>query len=226
MLTYNDHGVILTVDIVSEGSFGQIVIPIATAQDSEPAHKERMCFNAVKAFQASAQTALAACLSERCAIIGIQAEGMVNGNIPYRENYAAADYVLGIRGVGEDVEPSSVGVVIDWYFDPADFDPPTDVPYSGKTHVAHNTIFGITEIDTGGNVITDTLKDLVETFADELLNGNVTYNDTSGGGDNLVWYRVNRAVRGAAHKTLYRAFQRVVKSIVGTVKNRLAPPRR
>jgi len=217
--TVNDAGVILSVDIQSEGSFGQIVIPLAN-QAGEAINKERFCRNAVFAFVNDARDKLLDCMSVNASIIGVGATGMVNGMVPYRENYAV-DAFPGTNEPGEDVEPSSISVIALYYPNMEDYGPIGTF----RLRSGRNYIFGVPETETGGNVITSGMKALVEEFAEAFITG-IVYDDTGEGGENITWNRVVNAVRGAAGQTIYFASSFVVKSIVGSVSRRLRPPKR
>lgn len=211
---------ILSVDIQSEGSFGQLVFPMWQSLGST-ANPNRQCYNLVQAFKAGALANLQACIVELASITGVGATGIVAGTqIPYRENYALDTYPGSRLDPDEDPEPSSVGVIIDWYPDANDVDDGTRIP------VAHNSIFGIAESDTGGNVIVDALRILIDAFAVSFLDGTIFYNDAGGGGDSLTWKRLMSRAKSSGDWAVREAISFIVKTIVGTQSRRLRPPRR
>jgi len=225
---YNEYGMVLTIDyLVDNYAYAQSVIPIAHGGGAA-INKRREAYNAVWALQDNVLGQLRACLPPRTSIIGIGAEPMTNGRIPYRQNFPVDTYPGTRTGAiaTSDPEPSSVGVVVDFFFDPADLPPVTPPAVPARTVVAHNTFPGIWEEDTGGNVITDALYDLFDTFATKLYDGSLTYDDTPDGGDLLVWKRVNKILRGAVHQVVREVATHAVKKIVGSVERRLRPPKR
>jgi hypothetical protein len=225
---YNEYGMVLTVDyMVDNYAYAQSVIPVCHGGGAA-INKRREAYNCLAAFNGTPLNRLRACLPQRTSIIGIGCEPMTNGRIPYRENYAV-DVNQGTRSGAAptaDPEPSSVGVVVDFFFDPADLPPITPPAVPARTVVAHNTFPGIWEEDTGGNVITDALYDLFNDFALSLYDGTMTFDDTGDGGDLLVWKRVNKILRGAVNQVVREVATHAVKKIVGSVERRLRPPKR
>lgn len=216
------HGAILTIDMLCETDYCQVVIPmVCGVSGGSPSNSERMCYNLVQAFKGQLTDFLAQ-LSEKAYVTGIGAEAMLNGYVPYRENYVQTTTYQGTRGGATDVEPSAIGVVVDFYYSAS------DVSVGDRTAVSHNTIPGIPEGDTGGNVIVDALKDLWQAFWDALVETGWAYDDSGDGGDNLIWKRANKAPsdRTDGAQAVRVAVRAVVKRIVGSVRRRLAPPRR
>jgi len=216
------HGCILSIDMLVENDYCQLVIPmIAGVAGGTPSNYDRLSYNCVQAFKAKLTDFLAQ-LSEKAYVIGIGAEAMINGRIPYRENYTGDTTHQGSRGGAVDVEPSSVGVVVDFYCATG------DVATGTRTAVAHNTIPGIPEDDTGGNILTDALVGLWPDFWDDLVTTGWGDDDTAAGGDDLVWKRAMRAPEDRTNLALSvrLVIKAVVKRIVGSVRRRLAPPKR
>lgn len=217
---WNQNGVILSIDMLVENDYCQVVFPLVCGvHGSSASNYSRMCYNAVQAFKGHL-TEFLDLLSEKAFVIGIGAEAMINGRVPYRENYTGDTSHQGTRGAAGDVEPSSIGVVLDYYADPGDIPPGT------RTVVAHNTVPGIAEGDTGGNIISDTLIGLWQAFVDDLITNGWDYTDAGPSGDTLKWERAMSTIRGAIAQAIRVAVVCYVKRIVGSVKGRLAPPRR
>jgi len=219
------RGVVLNVDLQSENAFGQLAIPIA-ATSGDITNKQLSCKNAVMAFlgsdipmAGSPAFKLLSCLSEETSLIGVGATGIDTGMIPYRVNFDQGDYP-GLMSPGVDCEPSAVTVITHFYPDPADLD------VGERLMSGRNYIFGIPEDQTGGNVITGALKTAVEAFANSLIDGALAYDLTPEGGQNLTWKRVVSAARISPNALLRIVSSIVVKTIIGTVKSRLSPPKR
>lgn len=219
MLLKNTDGVALQVELMVEEAYCSIVLPLA-AEEGTILHEERMCYNAVQSFVAGCQTEFLACLSTHTRLLGYRAEAMVNGNIPFSQQYPLGAGPIGTFVGDDDPEPSSIGAIIDWYFDP------DDVAAGSRTVVSHNTIPGIDQAGTDGNYLTSTLITALRTFAGVIFSADFGYDDTANGGDVLRWRRVNKILRGAVDQSVRAAIAYTVKALVGSVEKRLYPPRR
>jgi hypothetical protein len=219
MLLLNTEGVALTVELMVEEAYCAIVIPMAAAEGSV-ANFVRMSENLVNAFVATLQAPLLDCLSSHSRLLGVRAEPMVNGNVPFSIQHPLGTGAVGTFVGDDDPEPSTIGGVIDFYFDPS------DVAGHPRTVVSHNTIPGIDQAATDGNYLKSAVISALRVFGEALIDGTATYDDTGSGGDNLTWRRVNKILRGAANQSVRAAVAVVVKDLVGSVAKRLYPPRR
>ena len=82
----NDAGVIVTIGLVVNADRVACVFPLANDAGLPP---ETLCSDAVVSFNTSCRTSFLAGMSSDAHIAYAQGEGMVDGKIPYREDYAA-----------------------------------------------------------------------------------------------------------------------------------------
>lgn len=219
MLLLNTEGVALTVELMVEEAYCAIVLPMA-ALEGTVSHPNKMCENCVFAWTDAVETDFLSCLSSHSRILGYRAEAMVNGNIPFSVQYPLGTGPVGTYTGDDDPEPASIGAVIDFYFDASDVAP------GSRTVVSHNTVPGIDQAATDGNYLVSGAVTALRAFAAHLIDETMTHDSSGSGGDNLTWRRVNKILRGAANQSVRAAISYVVKQLVGSVENRLYPPRR
>lgn len=171
----NDLGVILTVGLFCNGEAMQIVQPFAT--DSSALTPENVCSDAVASFALAAIDDLMDCLSSGCYCAFVGAEGMVNGTIPYRQNFASSDHP-GTRDAG--TLPTNVSALGIYYA------LPDDLPTGAKMKVAKTFLGGLAQSDVIENTVVSAVVGALQTFLTLCLAGYASSNDTSAN-----WYRVN-----------------------------------
>lgn len=155
----NDNGVILSAGLLVNGDRCVMVMPLLYDGTMDPVTG---CVDAVAGFVSVPMAALIACLSSDAELTYVQAEGMVDGVVPYRTNFEAGS-TPGTLSAG--AMSSQVGALLDFYADPADLGP------GDKMAVARNTIPGIPKAEVAGDTISGVLKLLVEAFGATLQPG-------------------------------------------------------
>lgn len=205
MVVGTDQGVIVSVQLLISGQRAEMVFPMAWFSDDGPG-LANMAQEAVDAFEIEVIPPLLNCISAGAQVVGLSAEPMNNGGIPYRRNYAFGTHE-GNRG--PDVAPQQVAVLAAYYPDPADVSP------GAPTNSGGQFVPGIAEDDLAAEVIDATLKAAVEIFVAGLVEGFAT---SSGG----VLSRSIYAARNGA-RDLRKAIIYTVRDYVGTVRRRLLP---
>lgn len=202
----NSKGVILQVGIVVNNDRTELVIPCAT--DGALSDNNTRCFDAVTGFEANVLPALLAAMSSGAYVSFLQADGMVNGMIPFRTNYAAG-VKPGTRGAAP--VPSSTGGLISFYAEPA------DLGVGARMRTAHNTIPGPDVTDLSGDALVGAYKGVLNSFGLSLQVGFL------GGGPGDTFYRVLAAKHGAGGQPLIRVAFVDVPGYVATYRRRILP---
>jgi len=202
----SDNGVIVTLGLSVNGDRCAIVFPMVT--DIAPTVPEHLCFNAVEAIRDGILDDLLAQLSSSDVFATFcQGEGMDDGKVPFREDYAAADHPGTRSG---DAVPSQVAALMFFYADQEDLDP------GQRIREAKNFIPGITSDVMSGNIIGSGVPAALGDIATTLQAG------VTGGGS--TYYRVLAAPRprGTA-----QAIKRIItgncRGYVVTQRRRLIP---
>lgn len=181
-----------------------MVIPMAWFNDDGPG-LAGMATIAVEEFETNVLGVLVDCLSEDAEVVGISAECMDNGGIPYRKNYVLGTHP-GTRAAG--VVPQQVAALVVYYPDPSDVSPGT------ATNTGGNFVPGIAEGDVNAEIVAGALKTVLELFAAELVTGFVA-------GPGTITRAIFAARNGA--RLLRQAVNYVVRDYVGTIRRRLLP---
>lgn len=205
----SDKGVILTVGMgLSGGNRAALVIPVATP--SSAVIPVLMCRLAVTAFKANALGLLQACFGAEGEVTFLAGEGMDDGNIPYREDYAPGTYV-GTGGGGG--LPVTNGLLLTFY------EEPDDVAPGDRIRTAHNTIPGQSPDDWTDGVPSSAMIANGETFGNTMITGWAF--DPAIGSDK--WYRALAAIRDATGTPLKRIADAQTRGYVGTQRRRQIP---
>lgn len=170
----NDHGAELTVGILSgTGNRMAIVLPMAT--DNTTLTDINRMQDCVVAWQSHGMPQLLACMVATVEVLFIQAEGMVDGIIPYR-----IDFVPGTNpGTNSgQLAPTNVTGLITFYEDPADIAP------GRKMRTARTFVPGVSDSSLTENTIDVGLLASYLTWGTTMQNG---YNVITGSGK---WYRM------------------------------------
>jgi len=204
----NDYGVILTIGVVNYADRSAIVIPLGT--DATSITDYERCYDAVASFLAQCMSSFTPMLANTAYVSFIQAEGMVDGMTPYREDYAAATY----DGTGGSPGlPSNVTGLIAFYEDP------DDAPTAERVRVGKNFIPAVPSSLISGDIIDPTLVAAYLTFGDLLQEG---FDSTAAPG--YKFYRV-LATPGdrIANEPLIRTIAARPRGYVCTQRRRLTP---
>lgn len=203
-----DKGVILTFGILSGADRCAIVMPVFT--DSTLFGPVTLVQDAVSSADTNLSTLLADCLATDSLVLFIQGEGMIDGMIPSRLDYAPADFPGTRTG---DAMPSSCGAIMGFYRDPADPLPST------RVSLGKNIIPGISADDVTGDVISLDLQNAVIDLADMLVTGWASTGDSGN-----KWYRASVAVpRANTSDHIPRCASQIVRRYIGTQRRRLIP---
>lgn len=201
------NGIMLTVGLVTNNDRWEIVLPIAP----EPTTTHTgvtACVDAAAGFFANALAVLLPCFSGATSLVFIQAEGMVDGFIPARQDYAPGAHV---GGGGLGAMPTSVAGLILYYGDPGQTLP------KKHTRVGKNFMAGIDSAEVTGDHISDHLAGLYQTFALLMMNGFL-------GQDGLTtYYRVVSKDVPPAGLVLGNSRAVVIRDYVATQRRRLTP---
>lgn len=209
----SDKGVILTIGLLVGTDRAALVMPVAT--DATPTAPEDLCDNAVNAFvQGDAMDALVALLTTHCYVSYVQAEGMDDGKIPSRNDFAATDHPGTVSG---DTLPTQVGALVCFYEDPADIDA------GGRMRHSRMTVPGCGVTQLTGGIAGTTLVVNLTAFAELLRHGFSAASATP-----PVFYRVLASPpRGAGGHAPATALKRIASSTIrrylGTQRKRIVP---
>ncbi len=201
----SENGVIVTVGCVTNNDRWEIVMPFASIHVHDGLS---ICSDAGIGFAADALPLLVACLSSDTQVMFIQVEGMVDGSVPARKDYAPGAQV-GTRAAG--TLPTSVAALIDWYGDPAQTLP------SGRTRIGKNFIAGIAATDVVGDHVQSSLGGVLQAFGLHCMDG------FTGGDGTTLYYRVIRGSDRVSGQTLANARAVVIREYVVTQRRRLTP---
>jgi len=204
----NDYGVILTIGVVNYADRSAIVIPLGT-DDTAILDSER-CYDVVASFLAQVMSSFTPILGNTAYVSFLQAEGMIDGMTPYREDYAAATY----DGTGgSPALPSNVTGLIAYYEDP------DDSPTGERVRVGKNFIPAVPSSLISGDIIDPTLVAAYLTFGDLLQEG---FDSTAGSG--YKYYRVLATPTDrTAGSPLIRTINARPRGYVCTQRRRLTP---
>lgn len=203
----NAQGVALTVGIMSGVDRTAIVLPLGLDADPEA---NTICSDAVQSFLAAVTPDLQAVLSTDNYISFIQADGMQDGRVPYRQDFAPSD-LPGGRGHGS--VSSQVAALMYFYRDE------DTAPANSRVRIAKNFIPGLCPADVVGDLIVADLFTAIQTLATLLQNG---FPSIANSGKN--WYRylaIPKTRTTDVH--LIPTFVCGVRNYVGTQRRRLIP---
>lgn len=200
-------GQILTVEVICNGDRSAIVIPIST--DDPGLNAVSLSGDAVVAFENHLVPVLQAVMTSDASIIGVSAEGMTPGGIPYRRSYIPATYP-GL--VAPPCMPSNVCGLITFYADP------TDLSAGQRMREGKAFITGIPTADVSGDEIENPTYSRLQTFGAALVSGWATQ---AGGGH---WYRViSKKTQTLFPDRLINVQYAITRNRVATQKRRLQP---
>jgi len=203
----NNNGAIVTIGIRVNTDRCAIVMPFVT--DDVVLDELTFCNDLVITAQTHILTSLTAVMSVQSYVSFIAAEGMIDGRIPYRVDYAPTDHPGLLTG---PPVPSQVSGLVIWYEDPR------DVVAGHKLRVAKNFIPGLPSANVTGNIIDSALVDTLQALADNSQNG---YETNAGSGK---WYRCLAAPRPRTPGTsCKRTTGQLGRDVVYTQKRRLIP---
>lgn len=201
-----DNGVILTVGVQSGYDRVACVIPLC-ADDSIPPVSG--CQSALEGWGASIRDSFLACMSSLAFLRFVQAEGMIDGMIPYREDYAPTDFP-GTRGA--TIMPSQVTGLCVFYEDPA------DAVVGARMRVGKNFIPGLCADDIAQDFLVPDLVTAIAGFATAMQAG------FAGSIGSHTFYRVLAGdVRSPAGTPIKRVITAQARGYVCTQKRRLIP---
>jgi hypothetical protein len=200
-------GVILTVGGFSGTDRAACVIPLFT--DDVGLTRETRNQDAVTAFRTTVLSQFLACISGNSQVTYLQSEGMANGSIPAREDYASGAH----PGTGaSNALPSNVTSLVVFYEEPADVVPPH------RMRVGKQFIWGVPQATVTGDIISVAQIVALQTFASSLLLGFPT---NHAGGN---WYRaVAHCFPRLETTPIKRCGSLAVRDYVATQRRRLIP---
>jgi hypothetical protein len=173
-LMQNKQGCILTVGFVLGGERMACVLPIATS--AEDMTLSGICLDACNSFITSVLGDLLACVSSDAYCSHVQAEGMQNGAVPYRNDFSSTAQV-GTGAAGAC--PANSATLITFYEEPADVISPFKIR-TGKTFIP-----GIPKTAYVNGALTDAQLISAYGFGTDCIDGWPSANEPS-----YSWYRV------------------------------------
>lgn len=204
-----EHGAILTVGFVVNNDRSACVFPMCNP--SGTIDKVRWCADLVNSFDVSALEDLLGLISSDCQVTFLQADGMIDGYIPFREDSTSTEN-FGTRVAG--TTPDQAAGLIAWYCDPA------DIAVGKKIRVAHNFIPGIPATDVVSNTVQTSWLSPALDFATIMQNGFPSSGLTG------TWSRYLKAPKkplNVVGTNVLRVSTAVIRGYVGTQRRRLLP---
>jgi hypothetical protein len=202
-----DKGVILTVGVVSGSDRTAVVMPLIT--DDAGLIAATRCTDAVAAFIAGPLATFAGILASNAYVAFVQAEGMIDGEVPARIDFAPAEWPGGQASVAM---PNNVAGLTVFYGDPADLPGDAREPV-GKTFWPAVPVGEVT-----GDIISPALHTSYSGLATTLKGGFATF--AAGG----LWYRVaSKGGSRAAGTEGVGCISTATRNYVATQRRRLTP---
>lgn len=171
--TTNSKGVILTIGLRVNGERCAIVLPMGT--ESTLLDATNLCKDVVTSSLSHVGPLLLACITTDAYMSFQQGEGMIDGMVPYREDYDPTDWP-GTRT--PPALPTNTGPILYFYEDPV------DNPTHLRIRVGKNTIPGWSAADTVGDKVNSIAAADLDALATILHGGFASTLDPSG-----KWYR-------------------------------------
>ncbi len=199
-------GVNLTIQFLTGGDRSAVVVPLLEVGGVGITFGN-LCRKCIDDFKLMMMTDLLGFLVDETSVMGLQADGMLNGRTPYREIYDATSFQGTLTGV--PLPPSS-GVITNFYGDPADF------PTGSRTRVSRNTYCCIPEGDVSGKILDAGVQAPAEAYASALVTGFTSF---FGG----IWIRGMKQVSNNTDFETPLAASSQVRSVVGSMRRRLYP---
>jgi hypothetical protein len=203
----SDFGVILTIGFDTASDRSAIVMPFCTP--STIVSPTTMCQDLVSSFQDASMADLLDCVSSSASLVYIQAEGMVDGRIPYRTGF---QFGVNPGTRGGDTLPSQVTALLTYYCEPA------DLTSGARMKVAKNFIPFIAADDVSFDTVSSDLVGNMLTFGQLCLTGFPSSVDPS-----KNWFRVLAAVKPRVVVDVTRCASVEPRSYVATQRRRLKP---
>lgn len=202
--TTSDACVILSVQMLIAGQRAEIVIPFGDSANA--ATLATICKDVVDGFETVGIPALIDCLSNDSQVVGLSAEAMIDGGIPFRRNYALG---TNVGTIAHPCVPQQVAALTAYYPNP------DDLTVGNRVRVGKNFIPGVPETNVAGEIIDAALQAALQAFADLLVAG------INGLGAAFYQRVINTDRTPGA--TIYFALLGYVRDYVGTIKRRLLP---
>lgn len=200
-------GVVVSCGIVVHGNRTECVFPVT--YDGSGLGPANICQTAVFGFEANVMPQIMDCMGEDAYISFINGEGMDDGCIPFRIDYASTANP-GTR-TGKALPPQD-GLLIVFYSDPADL-APTD-----RVSAAKNFIPGMSKDDWVDGALDSALVANGQTLADTLQNG---FQDVSLA---YTFYRVIQPKRPhAPDQPIRRVLGQLPRFYMGIQRKRILP---
>jgi hypothetical protein len=184
-----------------------MVFPIGS--DNTTMLADTMCQQAFLDFKSTIVPLIADCISSDAQITAISVEGMINGKVPYANQFNTP--VDGTRGAG--CVPNQVAALLSWYQDTEDTGPGV------RESVAKNSIPGVCKTDVTIDTVETSLFTAMATLALDLQDG---WTNTVTG--DKKWYRVlKRPKNRTTTEKLDRIRAIAPRGYVVTQRRRLTP---
>lgn len=202
-----EEGVVLSIGLISNDDRCEIVLPMCN--DNNVIIQAQVNRDAVDAAIAHVLPLLVAILSSDTYVSFVQSEGIQLGTIPYRTDFAAADWP-GTRASGS--VPSQVAALMTFYAEP------TDLSGTEKMRAGKNFIPGLAAVDITGDKVSLTVTALILALGQALLTGYATDSGTG------KWYRIVSTTPRTGHPTEpVRCDAIIARRVVATQRRRLLP---
>lgn len=202
----NDNGLILTIGVGgADAGLSAVVLPMCSDSDID---KNKSANSFIDGFTGDL-SAFTGIISSDAFIAFIQVEGMVDGIVPARKDFAPTDQP-GTRGAG--LAPAQVSALAYWYEDSRDVVGPTEKLRVGKCFLP-----GLCKDDVGAVGIVSDVVDQIGTWANDLQAGITD-------GDGNTWYRVLAAPKPRTPgQDIRRTYANGGRNYICTQRRRLLP---
>lgn len=204
----NDTGAILTIGCLCNGERLSIVEPYGL--DDASADLSTFVKDLIDSWVAANMVNFLACCSQDLAIVFLSGEGMRDGRIPYRTDYAVTAH----KGtISSAALPTSVCGLISYYCDPADVVP------GHRLGVAKTFFPGLPDAAVTGQAVSSAQQLLYGNYASVVIG---SFASVAFSGSN--WWRMLSAPKPRSVSTqIPRIEVKVARGYVATQKRRLVP---
>lgn len=207
---HSNQGCILTVGVQSFNDRTACVMPFATDADNPIINRTTLCADLVTSFMAGPAALMQAGMSVDSYISYVQAEGMMDGAIPFRLDVAPGDLVGTRAGTTMPNNVAGLGVL---------YGEPDDIAPGDIMRVAKTFFPGVSKSDVVNDLIADALKTAYFTFLEGIQEGFASEAVPAS-----KWYRVlAKASQSSFSELLRRTAVALIRKYVATQRRRMTP---
>lgn len=204
----NSCGAILTIGLVVGKDRLAIVEPYGIDQPAPDL--THMCEDLLDSWGAAAITAFLACLSPDAQVVYLSAEGMQDGRVPSRNDYALGTNPGTLTGAAM---PNNVTGLIAYYEDPV------DVVVGERMRVGKTYMPGVPETQVTGDILSGTATGAYSAYAGIVINGFASTAYPA----NKWWRMLSTPKPRNVNTSIRRVVSAVPRAYVCTQRRRLIP---